>query len=190
MGLKYYYDMKYAPLSDLLIQDSINTENQYVAFSDSSWQYFPDTGISTWEYIIFYQGGPIDHDTHVPGPVSQSISESEYNAACTTGMVLSHFRMLIHEFLNKDPDTVPEEDPLIILDSKSDVCMAKNGKYNNHTRHISRIVHFVRNGEECKMHNIDWCEGGLKLAEITTNNVSESYLNTVVKYIMVRLDNW
>ena len=107
MGLKYYYDMKYAPLSDLLIQDSINTENQYVAFSDSSWQYFPDTGISTWEYIIFYQGGPIDHDTHVPGPVSQSISESEYNAACTTGMVLSHFRMLIHEFLNKDPDTVP-----------------------------------------------------------------------------------
>ena len=36
--------------------------------------------------------------------------------------------MLINEFLNKDPDIVPEEYPLIILDSKYDVCMAKNDK--------------------------------------------------------------
>ena len=43
-----------------------------MAFSDSSWQDYPDTGISTTSYIIYYQGGPIDHETHVPGPVSQS----------------------------------------------------------------------------------------------------------------------
>ena len=41
-------------------------------------------------------------------------------------MDLSHFRMLIHELLNKDPDIVPEEDPLIFLDSKSTMCMAHN----------------------------------------------------------------
>ena len=39
---------------------------------------------------------------------------------------------------------------------------------NKHTRHISRRMHFVRNGEKCKMHKIDWCEGGLQLAEIGT----------------------
>ena len=43
-----------------------------MAFSDSSWKYFPDTSRSTGAYIIFYQVGPIDHDTHVPGPVYQS----------------------------------------------------------------------------------------------------------------------
>ena len=43
-------------------------------------------------------------------------------------MALAHFRMLIHELLNKDPDIVPEEAPLIVLDSKSDMCMSKNGK--------------------------------------------------------------
>ena len=37
-----------------------------MAFYDSSWQDFPDTGISTGAYIIFYEGGPIDHVTHVP----------------------------------------------------------------------------------------------------------------------------
>ena len=43
-----------------------------MAFSDYSWQYFPDTGRSTGSYIIFYQGGPIYHGTHVPGTVAQS----------------------------------------------------------------------------------------------------------------------
>ena len=61
-------------------------------FSDYSWQDCPDTGRSTGAYIIFNQVGPIDHGTHVPGSVAQSSAESEYNAACTTGMTLSHFR--------------------------------------------------------------------------------------------------
>ena len=60
-------------------------------------------------------------------------------------MALAHFRMLIHELLNKDPDKVPEKAPLVILDSKSVVCMAKIGKYTKHITHISRTIHFVRN---------------------------------------------
>ena len=59
-------------------------------------------------------------------------------------MDLAHFRMLIHVLLNDDPYIVPEGDPLIILYSKSDVCMAMNVNYANHTRHIVRRVHFVK----------------------------------------------
>ena len=51
-------------------------------------------------------------------------------------------------------------------------------------------MHFVRNGEKCKMHKIDWCEGGLQLADIVTNNVSEPYLTLRMKYIMVILEKW
>ena len=76
--------------------------------------------------------------------------------------------------MNKDPDMVPEEAPLIILDSNSDVCMDNNDKYTKHTRHIARRLHFVRNGERWKMHNIDWCEGGLQLTDIITKNVGEN----------------
>ena len=79
-----------------------------MAFSDSSWQNFPDTGRSTGSYIIFCQGRPIDHGTHVPGPVAQSSAESEYTSACTAVMALAHFRVLIHELLNDDPDMVPK----------------------------------------------------------------------------------
>ena len=72
LGLKYYADMNDAPVTDMLRQANIKTENHLMDFSDSSWQDCPDTGRSTGEYIIFYQGGPIYHGTHVPGPVSQS----------------------------------------------------------------------------------------------------------------------
>ena len=61
-------------------------------------------------------------------------------------MDLAHFSMLIHELLKKDPDIVPEEAPLIVLDSKYSMCMAKNGKDTKHTRHISGRMHLVSNG--------------------------------------------
>ena len=72
LGLKYYANINDAPVSDLLIQTSIKTENKWMAFSNSSWQDFPDTVRSTGSYTIFYQGGPIDHGTHYPVPVAQS----------------------------------------------------------------------------------------------------------------------
>ena len=75
MVLKYYDDMKDAPLSDLFRQASINTENQLMDFSYYSWNFFPDTVLSIGEYIIFYQGGQIDHGTDVTGPVYQSSAE-------------------------------------------------------------------------------------------------------------------
>ena len=39
------------------------------------------------------------------------------------------------------------------------------------------------------MHKIDWCEGGLQLADIRTNNVSETDITPRIKYIMLILEN-
>ena len=88
-------------------------------------------------------------------------------------MALAHFSMLNNEFLNKDTDVVPEKPPLIILDTKSAVGMAKDGKDTKQNIHIYRIMHFVINGEECNMHKTLWYEGGLQLVDIGTNNVRE-----------------
>ena len=65
-------------------------------------------------------------------------------------MALVYFRMLFHEILKKYPDIVPEESSLIILESKSDVCMSKNGKGINHTRHFVRIVNFCKEWRKVK----------------------------------------
>ena len=39
------------------------------------------------------------------------------------------------------------------------------------------------------MQKIDWCKGGLQLADIGTKNVSEPDIIPRMKYIMVRLGN-
>ena len=58
----------------------------------------------------------------------------------------------MNEFLNNNPDIVPDEYPLITLDRKSAVCMTENGKDTNNTRYIARRPHFVSNDEieKCK----------------------------------------
>ena len=90
--------------------------------------------------------------------------------------------------MKNDPDIVPEEDPLSTLDIKSAVCVFKNGKDTKHTRHIANRMHVISNGEKCKMHKIDWCEGGLQLAGNATKNFGDPDLTPSMKYIMVRLE--
>ena len=92
-------------------------------------------------------------------------------------MPLAHFIMIKNELMNNDTDVVTEKSPLIILDSKSYVCMANNGKDDKQTRHISRRVHFVRNGQEYNLQKLEWCEGGLKLEYIGTRNGRDDELN-------------
>ena len=50
-------------------------------------------------------------------------------------------------------------------------------------------MNLVRNLEKCKMHNIDWCEGDIQLADIATKNADDPDLTPRMKYIMVRLEN-
>ena len=90
-----------------------------MVLSDSIWQDCPDIGRITGAYIVFYQVVPIYHCTHVPGPVSQSSNESDYNAACIPVMSQAYFRIINNWLFKKDPDVVPEQAPLIILDIKS-----------------------------------------------------------------------
>ena len=69
------------------------------------------------------------------------------------------------------------------------MCMANNGKYTKHASHNTRRIYSVRNGEKYKIRKIDWCEGGLQLVYIGTNNVGEHDLTPIMKFIMVILDN-
>ena len=39
------------------------------------------------------------------------------------------------------------------------------------------------------MHKIDWCEGGLQLADIDTKNVGEHELTPRMKRIMIKIGN-
>ena len=90
-GLEYYAKIYDVPLSGILRQAIIDSKNQLVSLSYYICQDFLYTGIIIGSYIMIYQGGTIDHFTHVLGLVSQSSVESEYNEACTAGISSAHF---------------------------------------------------------------------------------------------------
>ena len=100
-----------------------------------------------------------------------------------------NFKDVNSSIFEQNPGIVPEESPMIVLYNKSSMCVANNGKDTKHTRHIVRRIHLVRNSEKYKMQNIDCYEGGLKLADIATNNVGEHDLTLRKKYIMLQIDN-
>ena len=50
-------------------------------------------------------------------------------------------------------------------------------------------MHLLRNGEEWIFYKTVWCEGGMQLAYIGTNNIREDELNTILGYSIVRLEN-
>ena len=54
---------------------------------------------------------------------------------------------------------------------------------------LSEECILVKNGEECNLHKTLWCEGGLQLSDIGTNNVRDDELNPRISYDMVILDN-
>ena len=77
LGLNYYSKIEDAHLSDILIQDNINTDNQLMVLYGSSQQDCSDTAISAGAYIVFYQGVTIYHYTYVTGTVAQSTADNE-----------------------------------------------------------------------------------------------------------------
>ena len=84
--LIYYSNIEYVPISYLLIQSIINTENQSLVFSDSSWKDCWNTDRITRSCIVFYQVVSIGNYTHVLVSVSQFSSESNYNSSYTARM--------------------------------------------------------------------------------------------------------
>ena len=65
-------------------------------FCDSSWDDDYDTSRSTGGYLVFYQGGVVDHSSNMPIPVSMSSAEAEYNEACLDCMATGNMHMTLN----------------------------------------------------------------------------------------------
>ena len=59
LELRYHSNKVYAPLFEVLKQDSINTENQLMVLYDSICQNSLNNGLNTGAYVLFYEGGQL-----------------------------------------------------------------------------------------------------------------------------------
>ena len=77
-GLTFYSNIEDAPIYKMLRENKITPSRKLFTFTDSSWDDDFNTSRSTGGYIIFYQGGVVDHSSNMPIPVAMSSAEAEY----------------------------------------------------------------------------------------------------------------
>ena len=182
-GIKYYHKKEESPLYSLLKTNNIDTSQELIMFTDSSWQDEIDTSKSTGCYMIMFQGGVVDHSSNIPDPIAMSSAEAEYNEACLGAMGGAHVKMLLEDL---EMDTLDNQKVLILVDSKSAKDMGESFKTTKRTRHILRRYHYVREGQEAGHHQLIWIPNEYQLADIGTKPVEKRDMEKRIKYILVK----
>ena len=176
-GIRFYNKLKDSPVHHLLKENNIiENASHLVTFTDASWQDDTDTGRSTCGRISFFQGGAIDHSTHVPVPVAMSSAEAEYLGAAGAATSAAHLRMLWYDFRclgqrHYSVEAMELEPPsIIMIDNEAAIAMAGSDKDTARTRHISRRYHFVRQSVSMKQLVLRWIGTKFQLADFLTKS--------------------
>ena len=156
-GVTFYSDVGRSPIYQLIKENTdASPKAPIIMFTDSSWQDCPDTGRSTGCYQIYQQGGIVEAASFVPNPVAMSSAESEYNAVAHAMQRCANVRQILQELSGNAPDT-PLNIP-VLCDSESALIIGQNNKDTKRTRHIQRLVHYVREAlpHVCLMASRSW----------------------------------
>ena len=191
-GLKYYSNICDSPVDMICLEHNIN-HTEITGFSDASYMDCPDTRRSTIGYKIFYRGGLIEWSSSLPIPIANSSAESEYMAACSACMSMTHLSMLIYDLDNLgkkdyDPYYTPRDSPnILMVDNSATVKMAQNFKPSKYTRHIERRFHYVRYGQKEKKHKLIWIPAKDQLADdltkIQDSTIAMTHMNRTLSLI-------
>ena len=167
------------------MDNNINIDEEtIVTFTDSSWNDFVDMGRSTGGNCTIVQGGPVDHSSHLPIPVTMSSGEAEYIAAVTTCMRASHLRMLTYYLRHLgtpeyDGDNLKCQPARIIIDNEAAISVAKFKKDTAGNRHVARRFHYVRQGTVLNEHKFQWISSKFQLADILTKVGNKASFNVL-----------
>ena len=130
----------------MLKENKITPSRKLFTLTDSSWDDDFDTSRSTRGYIIFYQGGVVDHSSSMPIPVAMSSAEAEYNQACLECMATGNMHMTLNHIEGIQEGSKEYIPVHILMDNKSAVYMSVSIKDTKNAHHIHRIFHFVKQG--------------------------------------------
>ena len=185
-GITYYSKIENSPVHQMLKMNNITPSRNLFTFSDSSWDDDHDTSRSTGGYMIFYQGGVVDHSSNMPNPIAMSSAEAEYNECCLACMATGNMHMTLNH-IEGIKEGSPEDKPIdIFMDNKSAVDMSVTFKDTKNARHICRRFHFVKQGVEQNWHKLVWISNQYMVADVMTKTLQRKALEDQVQWFMKR----
>jgi hypothetical protein len=139
-------------------------------FSDSSCDYDHYTSRSTGGFLIFYQGGVVDHSSNMPDLVAMSRAEAEYNEACIVCMSTRHMHMTLNHIDDINHGSPADKTIHIYIDNRSALDISITFKYTTNARHVYHRFHFLKQGVEQECHLLVWLSNLAMVADAMTKS--------------------
>ena len=135
-------------------------------YSDSDWAGCVDTRKSTSGFVFMLGDSLISWASKKQPVVALSTTEAEYIALCLATQEAMWLRRLLDSVQN------PQEGPTLIYeDNQGTICIAKNPRDTQRTKHIDIRYHFVRESVQNKVITIEKCESQNMIADTFTKQL-------------------
>ena len=138
-------------------------------FSDADWAGCVDSRKSTSGYAFFLGKSLISWASKKQSIVALSSTEAEYVALCSATQETVWLRNLLQDIglSQKEPTCVAEH-------NQGAMCLAKNPKDHNRTKHIDIKYHYTRQVVEENKMRLDYVPTGQMVADTLTKGLPES----------------
>ena len=138
-------------------------------FTDADWARCVDSRKSTSGYAFFMGNSLISWASKKQTVVALSSTEAEYVALCGAAQETVWLRNLLRNigFAQNKPTLVAE-------DNQGAMCLAKNPKDHNRTKHIDIKYHYTRQVIETKEMKVEYIPTGQMVADTLTKGLPKS----------------
>jgi hypothetical protein len=126
-----------------------NGEPMLVGYTDSDMAGNKDNMKSTSGYLMTFAGGAVSWQSRLQKCVALSTTEAEYMAATEACKELLWLKRFMQEL------GFMQQRYVVLCDNQSTIHLAKNSMFHKRTKHIDVRYHWIRDGLEDKMFELD-----------------------------------
>ncbi|XP_068662890.1 secreted RxLR effector protein 161-like [Aristolochia californica] len=158
----------------------IGSALQLVAYSDVDWARCPDTRCSTTGWCMFLGDALISWKCKKQDWVSKSSTKTEYRVMSTACSEIIWLRSLLAELQFPQTTSTP-----LHADSTSDMQIAKNPIFYEHTKHIEVDCHSIHDTLERRVISLPYISSDLQVADVFTKAMSQPRHNFLVGKLLL-----
>ena len=140
-----------------------STKATLVGYSDSSHNVGEDDGRSTTGHMFYLNDCPITRCSQKQETIALSSCEAEFMAATEAAKQAIWLQELLAEVLEKLNEKV-----VIRIDNKFAIALTKNPVFHEHSKHIHKRYHFIRECIDNDQVMVEHVAGNLQKADILT----------------------
>jgi hypothetical protein len=145
---------------------------------------------STGGFLMFHQGGIVDHSSNMPQPAAMISAEAEYNEAFMACTTTSHMYMTLNHIEEVEDEPTEDKPVEIYMDNRSEVDTSITFKDTKNARLIRRRFHFVKKCVIDEWHTLVWISNQSMVADGMTSMLAKKGFLHKIQYMLTSIDRY